>query len=222
MICLFSICRKKHEINYNFLFLIRRQENQRLERILVVLINFLSASIDRASILFFLCLSPFVQFFNDIQFFSLDIFFLSFSILTTLTISILVFIFSPRKHHHMGRGRSREDEMQDHRAMVHERQLRARLESKRKEQALDEEYDRMVNGGGGYRKLRKGEHYEDVQKEFLENEIRIRERRKQYRGPPPDQDYHRQSHYHQDHRDHNYRDRGGRDHYRDQPRHYRR
>lgn len=122
----------------------------------------------------------------------------------------------------MGRGRSREDEMQDHRAMVHERQLRARLESKRKEQALDEEYDRMVNGGGGYRKLRKGEHYEDVQKEFLENEIRIRERRKQYRGPPPDQDYHRQSHYHQDHRDHNYRDRGGRDHYRDQPRHYRR
>ena len=37
---LFSICRKKHEINYNFLFLIRRQENQRLERILVVLINF--------------------------------------------------------------------------------------------------------------------------------------------------------------------------------------
>ena len=34
------ICRKKHEINYNFLFLIRRQENQRLERILVVLINF--------------------------------------------------------------------------------------------------------------------------------------------------------------------------------------
>ena len=37
---LFNICRKKHEINYNFLFLIRRQENQRLERILVVLINF--------------------------------------------------------------------------------------------------------------------------------------------------------------------------------------
>ena len=130
-------------------------------------------------------------------------------------------------HHHMGsRGRSREDEMQDHRALVHERQLRARLESKRKEQALDEEYDRMVNGGGGYRKLRKGEHYEDVQKEFLENEIRIRERRKQYRGPPPpDLEYHRQSsHYHQDHhRDHNHRDhRGGRDHYRDQTRNYRR
>ena len=136
---------------------------------------------------------------------------------------------SPRKH--WERGRSREDEMAEHRAQIRERQLRARLESKRKEQALEEVYDKMVNphlygtaagGGGGYRKLRKGEHYEDVQKEFLENEIRIRERRKQYRGPPPDQDYHRQSHYHKDHRDHNYRDRGGRDHYRDQPRHYRR
>ena len=119
--------------------------------------------------------------------------------------------------------------MAEHRAQIRERQLRARLESKRKEQALEEVYDKMVNphlygtaagGGGGYRKLRKGEHYEDVQKEFLENEIRIRERRKKYERPPPDHDDYRHHHY----RDYDHRDRG-RDHYhRDQPppRHYRR
>lgn len=61
------------------------------------------------------------------------------------------------------------------------------LQQKRVEQAKDEVYDQLVKGGGStttssdkMRKLRKGEHYEDAQREFLENEIRIRERREKY------------------------------------------
>merc|ERR1712066_1033239 len=63
---------------------------------------------------------------------------------------------------------------------VRESQLRSRMEAKRKEQAMDEVYDQMVNGGGGYRKLKRGEHYEDVQNQVLANEIRIKERREKY------------------------------------------
>ena len=55
------------------------------------------------------------------------------------------------------------------------------LQQKRLEQAKDEVYDQLVKGGGSnmtssdkMRKLHKGEHYEDAQREFLENEIRIR------------------------------------------------
>ena len=55
------------------------------------------------------------------------------------------------------------------------------LQQKRIEQAKDEVYDQLVKGGGSttkssdkMRKLKKGEHYEDAQREFLENEIRIR------------------------------------------------
>ena len=45
---------------------------------------------------------------------------------------------------------------------------------------MDDIYDKMINGAGGYRKLRRGEHYEDVQNHQLANEIRIRERREKY------------------------------------------
>jgi len=82
------------------------------------------------------------------------------------------------------RKRTREDEVRDRQvqrlAMVRASQLASRQEAKRKEQALDEVYDNMVNGGGGYRKLKRGEHYEDVQNTVLANEIRIKERREKY------------------------------------------
>ena len=51
-------------------------------------------------------------------------------------------------------------------------------------------------GSGGYRKLKKGEHYEDVQKEMLENEIRIKERRERYRHNDHPKSSHRQSYQH--------------------------
>jgi hypothetical protein len=78
--------------------------------------------------------------------------------------------------------------MLERRAQVGERQRQNRMEARKKEQAMEEVYDKMVNphlygsgeGGGGYRRLKKGEHYEDVQREALENEIRIRERREKY------------------------------------------
>ena len=40
--------------------------------------------------------------------------------------------------------------------------------------------DEMINGSGGYRKLKRGEHYEDVQNKLLAHEIRIKERRETY------------------------------------------
>ena len=74
--------------------------------------------------------------------------------------------------------------MEERRSLFHERKFQAKMESKKREQAMEEMYDKMINphlyggsGGGGYRKVRKGEHYEDVQRERLANEIRIRERR---------------------------------------------
>jgi len=52
------------------------------------------------------------------------------------------------------------------------------------EQAKEEQWERMTNphlfggsGGGGFRKVKVGQHYEEVQKEVLQHEIRIRERR---------------------------------------------
>ena len=54
--------------------------------------------------------------------------------------------------------------------------------AKKAEQAKEEMYDRMMNphlygaGGGGYRKLKRGEHYEDVQKKELDEHIREKER----------------------------------------------
>ena len=45
---------------------------------------------------------------------------------------------------------------------------------------MDNIYDEMINGSGGYRKLKRGEHYEDVQNKLLANEIRIKERREKY------------------------------------------
>jgi len=52
------------------------------------------------------------------------------------------------------------------------------------EQVKEEQWERMTNphlfggsGGGGFRKVKVGQHYEEVQKEVLQHEIRIRERR---------------------------------------------
>ena len=55
---------------------------------------------------------------------------------------------------------------------------------------MDELYDQMVNGGGSYRKLKRGEHYEEVQNQVLANEIRIKERREKY-----DRERHREGDY---------------------------
>ena len=67
------------------------------------------------------------------------------------------------------------------RQAARERKAALILQQKRLEHAKDEVYDQLVKGGGStttgsdkMRKLRKGEHYEDAQREFLENEIRIR------------------------------------------------
>merc|ERR1712141_578062 len=99
---------------------------------------------------------------------------------------------SPKRQHWSSRReKTWEEERMEKRMerenLIRERQLRIRLEDKRKEQAKFEVYDKMVNphlyGGGGYsaRRLKKGEHYEDVQKELLENEIRIQTRRARYK-----------------------------------------
>ena len=65
--------------------------------------------------------------------------------------------------------------------------------TKRQELAKEEMYDKMMNphlygsgdvnisGGGSYRRVKPGEHYEEVQRKELENEIRIRERREKYK-----------------------------------------
>ena len=67
------------------------------------------------------------------------------------------------------------------RQAARERKAALLLQQKKLEQAKDEVYDQLVKGGGTttksvdkMRKLKKGEHYEDAQREFLENEIRIR------------------------------------------------
>jgi len=53
----------------------------------------------------------------------------------------------------------------------------------------EEQWERMTNPhlfgsehGGGFRKIKAGQHYEEVQKEVLQTEIRIRERREQSRA----------------------------------------
>merc|ERR1719273_174449 len=90
----------------------------------------------------------------------------------------------PHEHWDRPRERTREDEIRERQLermqKVRESQLRSRMEAKRKEQAMDEVYDQMVNGGGDYRKLKRGEHYEEVQNQVLANEIRIKERREKY------------------------------------------
>ena len=54
------------------------------------------------------------------------------------------------------------------------------MAEKNQQQSMDNIYDEMINGSGGYRKLKRGEHYEDVQNKLLANEIRIKERREKY------------------------------------------
>ena len=70
---------------------------------------------------------------------------------------------------------------EDARQAAREKKAALFLQQKKLEQAKDEVYDQLVKGGGKtfapsdrMRKLKKGEHYEDAQREFLENEIRIR------------------------------------------------
>ena len=70
---------------------------------------------------------------------------------------------------------------EDARQAAREKRSAMILQQKKVEQAKDEVYDQLVKGGGTtvksadkMRKLKKGEHYEDAQREFLENEIRIR------------------------------------------------
>ena len=70
----------------------------------------------------------------------------------------------------------------------HNRRLAERQAAKQAEQAREDMYDRMVNphlygngderGGGGFRSIKPGEHYEEVQKKDLEYVIRVRERKK--------------------------------------------
>ena len=83
--------------------------------------------------------------------------------------------------------RLHEEDMAKKQRALEERRLQNRMEAKRQEQATDEIYDRMVNPhmygmqyGGGFRKVKKGEHYEDIQRERLADEIRIKERRERY------------------------------------------
>ena len=82
------------------------------------------------------------------------------------------------------RGRTREDELRDrerqHIERQHQRRFEKRMGEQKQQQSLDNIYDEMINGGGGYRKLKRGEHYEDVQNKLLANEIRIKERREKY------------------------------------------
>ena len=82
------------------------------------------------------------------------------------------------------RGRTREDELRDrerqHLERQHQRRFERRMAEKNQQQSMDNIYDEMINGSGGYRKLKRGEHYEDVQNKLLANEIRIKERREKY------------------------------------------
>ena len=112
----------------------------------------------------------------------------------------------PRKHGDSDRDRQmrgREEAIFERQILVRERQLKMRMEARQREQAKEELYDQMVNPhlyggpGGGYRKLRKGEHYEDVQKERLENEIRIRERRERTERRQKQERYQRDQAFHE-------------------------
>ena len=86
---------------------------------------------------------------------------------------------------------------------------RAQSQRPRSEQEIKEEqWERMnyphlfgAEHGGGFRKIKPGQHYEEVQKEVLQTEIRIRERREQMKErtlPPRD---HRRDHRERDYRD---------------------
>ena len=86
---------------------------------------------------------------------------------------------------------------------------RAQSQRPRSEQEIKEEqWERMnyphlfgAEHGGGFRKIKAGQHYEEVQKEVLQTEIRIRERREQMKErtvPPRD---HRRDHRERDYRD---------------------
>lgn len=89
-----------------------------------------------------------------------------------------------------------EEGYPDYRTRRAEEQARRRIEKreqeKKAEQAKEELYDKMMNphlygpgdsggGRGGYRRVRPGEHYEDVQKKELDHEIRMREREERRR-----------------------------------------
>ncbi|TRY75592.1 hypothetical protein TCAL_00520 [Tigriopus californicus] len=118
---------------------------------------------------------------------------------------------SRRRQAHM----DEEQTVSSYREIRAEERLRKRLEekaaAKQAEQAKEELYDQMVNphlygeGRSGHRRLKPGEHYEDVQKKELEEQIRIRERlerdkrRQQQRQQQQQQSIQRRDPRHYDH-----------------------
>eukprot|EP00095_Tigriopus_kingsejongensis_P001020 maker-scaffold2058_size21661-snap-gene-0.8 protein:Tk01020 transcript:maker-scaffold2058_size21661-snap-gene-0.8-mRNA-1 annotation:"hypothetical protein HELRODRAFT_62550" len=88
--------------------------------------------------------------------------------------------------HKRGSLRPEPENYSDFKTRRAEERAKQRLEeralTKRTDQAKEELYDQMVNPhlygtrGGGYRRLKPGEHYEDVQKRELEEQIRLKKR----------------------------------------------
>merc|ERR1711970_1196187 len=87
----------------------------------------------------------------------------------------------------MGRRKKRKKEKKDKKEKKEKKKKgrgRGYSGPRSEEQAKEEQWERMTNphlfggsGGGGFRKVKVGQHYEEVQKEVLQHEIRIRERR---------------------------------------------
>merc|ERR1719237_947813 len=90
---------------------------------------------------------------------------------------------------------------------------RAQSHRPRSEQEIKEEqWERMnyphlfgADHGGGFRKIKAGQHYEEVQKEVLQTEIRIRERREQMKERAAPRDHRREHRDYRDPRDDDYR-----------------
>merc|ERR1719327_2402124 len=90
---------------------------------------------------------------------------------------------------------------------------RAQSQRPRSEQEIKEEqWERMnyphlfgAEHGGGFRKIKAGQHYEEVQKEVLQTEIRIRERREQMKERVAPRDHRREHRDYRDPRDDDYR-----------------
>merc|ERR1712210_294290 len=90
---------------------------------------------------------------------------------------------------------------------------RAQSHRPRSEQEIKEEqWERMnyphlfgADHGGGFRKVKAGQHYEEVQKEVLQTEIRIRERREQMKERVVPRERRREHRDYRDPRDDDYR-----------------
>merc|ERR1712228_617812 len=89
----------------------------------------------------------------------------------------------------------------------------SRAHRPRSEQEIKEEqWERMnyphlfgADHGGGFRKIKAGQHYEEVQKEVLQTEIRIRERREQMKERVAPRNHRREHRDYRDPRDDDYR-----------------